>query len=287
MGRIAPVAGAFCALALAWLAPAPAGGAHLFVSHFGNDRTGTGTPFAPFATLQKAVDAATDGDTIQLELGGNYGPALINNKSLTIVSFHGGGIFEPGGTALTFNGGPNNELTLRGLTIDQAGSANTGIMFNSGRKLNVYDNVIQNGTGAASGIFFRPNSNSEINLLNNVINGFGTAGAGSGIRIEPRNGADVVGAMYKSLLSNNRTGIRSVAGAGSVSLTSSGGNITGGGTGILSSGPGSQIVVNDSTITNNSIGVQSQNSGQIRTRGNNTLFGNASNGTFTGSQPGS
>jgi hypothetical protein len=284
MGRIASIAGAFCALALAWLAPAPAGGAHLFVSHFGNDTTGTGTPFAPFATLQRAVDLANSGDVIQLELGGNYGAATIDNKSLTIVSNHGGGIFEPGGPALTFNSGSGNDtLTLRGLTIDQAGSANNGIMFNSGRKLNVLDTTIQNGSGGSSGIFFRPNTNAELNLRNTTINEFGTAGGGSAIRIEPRNGADVISAMYASLLSNSRTGIRSVAGAGSnVNVLVRDMDIVGGATGISSSGPGSVVRVRDSAISNNQFGLTSQNGGQILTGGFNSVVANTANENFTG-----
>jgi hypothetical protein len=286
MPRIAPVVSALCVLAFAWLAPAPAEGAIIFVSGLGNDTTGDGSQSNPFKTLQKAADEANSDDTIIVGAPGTVGPVVINNKTLSIIAVTGAGIFSPGTHAITFNGGANRELTLRGLTIDQGGDPFSGILFNSGRKMNVFDTTIQNGSGNWGGITFRSNTASELNVRNNTINGFGTSGAGSGINIAPRNGADVTGTVSDSTLSNNRSGVRVFSGTGvTANLIISNNIITGGGTGISASGVGSQIVVDQSTITHNALGVQAQDSAQIRTRVNNTMFGNAIDGTFTGTQP--
>jgi hypothetical protein len=278
MARIASITGAFYVVAFAWLAPVPAGAAQLFVSQFGND-SGNGTAFQPLLTLQAAINAANDGDVIQLEMGGNYGPGVINNKTLSIISFDGGGIFEPGGTALTFNSGNGSDtLTLRGLMIDQGGSNNHGIVFNSGRKLDISNTTIQNGRGPRVAVFHRPNSNSEVNIRNTTINEFGTSGIGGAVRIEPRNGADVKGTFSNNTFNNSSTGIASTAGSGgTVDLFVIDNVIAGGGTGISSSGVDSRVRIRNSTITGNSAGLQSQSSGQILTGGFNTVVNNSLN----------
>jgi hypothetical protein len=285
MNRIAPVVSAFCVLAFSWLTPVPAQGARVwYVAAFGNDATGDGSLIDPFLTLQKAHDVASSGDTIQADKG-NFARVVIT-KSLTLVSNEIAAIVDPGNHAITFNGGTNGELTVRGFTIDQGGAAKSGILVNSGRKLNVFDTTIQNGSGNWGGITFRPTTASEINVTNTTINGFGTSGNGGAVSIAPRNGADVTGTISNSSLSNSRFGVRVFSGDGSATnLLISNSTITGGTTGISASGVGSQIVVNDSRITHNGLGVEAQNGAQIRTRGNNTNFGNALPGAPTGTQP--
>jgi len=269
------------------LACGQASAAHLFVSPFGNDGTGTGSANAPFLTLQGAVNDAQSGDVIQLEMGGNYGGAVINNKTLTILSTEGGGVIEPGVGGIVFNGaGGNDILTIRGLTIDQAGSANNGIVFNSGRKLNVFDSFIQNGSGAASGIFFQPNDAvSELNVRNTVISEFGTSGVGAGIRIAPRAGGDVDVAIEDVAAYNSRTGISSTAGAGSFidalykNLLASGGGI-----GVSSAGAGSTVRLADSTIANNATGLSHPGTAKLISVGGNAVRQNTVNGTFTATE---
>lgn len=259
---------------------------HLFVSPFGND-AGNGSAFAPFLTLQGAINAAQSGDVIQLERGGNYGGGIINNKSLTILSTEGGGVIEPGAAGIIFNGVGNDDiLTIRGLTIDQGGSVNNGIIFNSGRKLNVFDTVIQNGSGGASGIFFQPNDPfAEINVLDSIIAQFGTSGSSAGIRIAPRAGGDVDVSIEGLSAYNNRVGISSTAGAGSVidalydELLASGGGV-----GVSSVGAGSTVRVRNSTITNNTTGLSHPGTAKLISVGGNTVRQNTTNGTFTATE---
>jgi hypothetical protein len=260
---------------------------HLFVSPFGNDG-GTGTAFQPFLTLQGAVNAADAGDVIQLEMGGNYGGAIINDKTLTIMSTAGGGVIEPGAAGIVFNGVGNNDiLTIVGLTIDQAGSGNNGITFNSGRKLNVFDSLIQNGTGGASGVFYQPDDAfSELNIRNSTFSGFGTVGSSAGIRIAPRAGGDVDVLIEDVLAINNRFAALTSAGSGSVIdalydefLAS------GGGTGVQSSGTGSTVRLRNSVISNNATGLSHPGTAKLISLGGNSVRANTANGTFTATEP--
>jgi hypothetical protein len=283
MRTIARFAGITSTLAVFLLTAPPAWSEHLFVSQFGND-AGDGSAFQPFRTLQGAINAANGGDTIQLEMGGDYGPGAIDNKSLTIISRQGGGIFNPDGPGLLITGtGGDDTITVDGLVIDQGGSANNGIQFNSGHKLNVVNTTIRNGSGGASGIFFQPNGNAELNVTNSIISNFGTNGSGSGIRIQPRQGADVTSVLNGVTLQNNRSGLLVSAGDGSdVGVVLEGSTVSGNSVvGVRGTGSRVQIFSGGSTIVNNARGVQSNNGAQVLSPRNNILINNTVNGAFT------
>ena len=269
-------------LAVGLLAADPASAAHLFVSQFGND-AGDGSWSSPFRTLQAAADAASDGDVIQLEMGGDYGPVKINNKSLTIMSTTRGGIYSPGKSAIVFAGGANDVLTLIGLTIAMGYSPFNAIVFNAGLKLIMLDMLIQQGTGGASGLFFRPNTNSELNMRDTMINEFGTSGMGAGIRVAPRNGADVIGAIINTTILNSLIGLSVLAAAGSsVDLAVDPSYIGGGVDGVVSSGGKARVRIKDSVIANNSgRGLKHSNNGKIISLGGNSVVANGANGNFT------
>jgi hypothetical protein len=60
----------------------------------------------------------------------------------------------------------------------------------------------------------------------------------------------------------------------------------GNGLGVEAVGALAQGVVSNSTIVDNSLtGVESSGGGQLLSRGNNTLFGNGTDGAFTGTIP--
>jgi hypothetical protein len=259
-----------------WLTVAPAFAAHIFVSQFGSDTTGNGSPNAPFKTLQRAVNAAQDNDVIQLEMGGNYGPATITNKTLTIMSTEGGGIFEPGMTAITYNGAAGDILTLIGLTIDQGGSPFNGIVFNLGLKLIMMDMLIQNGSGGAYGVLFQPTTNAELHIRDSTVAEFGATGAGAGIRVVPRNGADVIGSIRNCTLLNNLVALFVLAGLNSFNdMVMNPSYIGGGGTAVTSSGAGSTVRIKESIIANNVVGLNRPNSGKIVSLGGNSVYANS------------
>jgi len=277
MSRFSRKSGIAAVLAIILFAADPASAAHLFVSHFGSDTTGNGSPSAPFRTLQAAVDAANDGDVIQLEQGGNFGQVTIDNKSLTIMSTNRGGVFSPSGPAIVFNGDADDVLTLIGLTIAMGYSPFNAIVFNAGLKLVMLDMLIQQGGGY--GLLFRPTTLAELIIRQAIISEFG----GAGIWIKPRNGADVIGAIINATILNSLVGLSILAAAGSsIDLAMDPSYIGGGTDGVVASGAGARVRIKDSVIANNSgRGLKHPDNGQIISLGGNSVVANGTNGNFT------
>jgi hypothetical protein len=72
------------------------------------------------------------------------------------------------------NAGPNDAVSLRGLTIDGTGAAATGIKFNTGKSLTVENCIIRHVTSA--GIDFLPNATSNLSVSNSLVADNGTHG---------------------------------------------------------------------------------------------------------------
>lgn len=66
-----------------------------YVATTGNDTTGNGSSGSPYATLQKAHDSATAGDTVYVEEG-VYEQTISGTKNLTIIGVGGMAIFYGG-----------------------------------------------------------------------------------------------------------------------------------------------------------------------------------------------
>lgn len=129
------------------LLPAPAFAADtgkdttdIYVSNTGNDATGDGSQSAPYATLTKAVDAATDGRTIYVMSDLTMTKcARFYSKSLTITSGEGGPYtvtrsegfaaqndiarswYNPAMVEVQTNGDKPAGLTLTNIILDDAG----------------------------------------------------------------------------------------------------------------------------------------------------------------------
>lgn len=274
------LATAISILTIMSLAAGPTSAALLFVSPFGDDATGDGSPTAPFKTLQAAHNAAAGDDTIMLEMAGSFGPIVIN-RSINIQGVPGAGIFDPPGPCVTVNA-PGKTVIIDNVTCDQSGDAQHGILINTAHKVNVTNSTIRGGTGAKCGIFAQPNANSELNVIDTTIGPFGPANPGGGICIIPRSGADVIGTVTDAELLNGFFSLRSVAGSGSTvrvsveDVTASGNNI-----GISSNGSGSNVAISNSTITANTTGVTHLNNGRVVSLGDNTMIWNSGDGSFT------
>ncbi len=285
MRKIARFAGAVSALAASWLVTSPAAAEHLFVSPFGNDDTGNGTPSAPLETLQGAIDFAGPGSAfIQLEMGGNYGPGVVGpGQNLTIFSTQGGGVFDPDGPGILVNGDGSTIVTLDGVTI---GGATIGVQFNSGHKLNVRNTTIQDISGGGSGILFRPNINAELNVGNTVITNTGDTGDASGIRIDPRAGADVTGVLDNVTLQNNRAGLVLDAGSGVfLDIAVADSTISGNSIGLQARGAGSELRVRETIVIGNGTGLHRPNGGKIESLEGNSVTGNTTDGSANSTVP--
>jgi hypothetical protein len=165
-------------LALATALPtvsAQAQSAHTFVSPTGNDSNPGCSIAAPCRTFQAALAATTASGEISVLGTADYGTFTIN-KAISIVN---GGGFEAGimvpsqGTGIVINAGPNDAVSLRGLTIEggppsaSGFQGATGIQFNSGQSLTV-DNCLIRRLGS-NGISFVPNATSNLLVSNSLV----------------------------------------------------------------------------------------------------------------------
>jgi hypothetical protein len=275
----------------------------------------------PCRTINRAVSQTNArGEVIILD-SGPYQPFTVS-KSINITAAPGVqptitvGTINQGLGAL-INAGPQDDVTLRGLSITRAQTA--GIRFNSGRALLVEsctingsgtagiwvngagsvfikDTTVRNGAGGfdGHGIMVLPSSGTAIVTvehcrLENNDPGVGFGGAGDGI----------LQADSAVQFSNSKVTVRDTVSSGNVvafSVFSATGSAemnlenclaSGNGAGVVGNASGSgnvTIRVSGSVITDNLLGVGTGGGAvAILSRGNNTVEGNTqSNGSFTG-----
>lgn len=252
------------------------------VSSFGKDTPTCGTTvFDACRTLQHGVDRANAGDTVYLDLVGDYGPATIA-KTINIIGAADAGIYSPADACLTINGAIDDIVTVTNLTCDQAGAARHGIVFNSGHRLRLVDVRLTHGGSGACGVRFQPNTNAEFDFFNVHETSWGTAAN----CIFPRAGADVTGVIANAGMQDDLYGIRTSAPAGSlIAVSCDECRISGGTVGILSSGAGSTVRIKNCLITENGTGLSHPNDGAVVSNGGNSIIGNTVNGTVTATAP--
>jgi len=209
MTRIATIiAAALAFTATLPIVPAQAQRDRVFVASYGTDTDNTLCSFEqPCRTFQNAINnVAVDGEVTAIDSAG-FQPMTIT-QSVTITSPNGveAGIqAAPDGAAITINA-PGATVTLRGLTLEGAGVAYYGIVFNSGASLTVIDCVAQNffyagpGTTTGIGILMQPTSGPISFVITNTIvsnNGF------SGIYYAPQSGSATANGVIDHVVTTN------------------------------------------------------------------------------------
>jgi hypothetical protein len=145
-----------------------------FVSSSGVD-TNPCTVTQPCASFAHAYTAVGPSGIVAALDPGKYGPLTIYGP-VTIDGNGWAAITAPANSnGITINAQPSDKITLKGLAIDGVGTANNGILFNTGAGLNVFDctikNTLDNGiyVGVLNGVSllvsntFISNVNSETN----------------------------------------------------------------------------------------------------------------------------
>jgi parallel beta helix pectate lyase-like protein len=263
----------------------------VFVSGLGNDANpgSITSPKRSFASALTVTDAG--GEIIVLDSAG-YGPVTIN-KSVSIISPPGvyAGVTVTSGDGITVSIGPSDTVILRGLTLSGAGGGSNGINFTSGATLHVESCVVdrfQNGircVSAAQGFAVRL-------FVKDTITRDGGDGiiATSGelsldqVRIEHNvnQGLEIDGSakasIRNSVSSGNGNGMYA---EGELSIESClvAHNING-----VASNASGVVRVSNSMVTDNSgFGFRAISPATMKSRGNNTVDGNATNvsGTIT------
>src|SRR5262245_13598919 len=182
-------------LALGMLAaPAQAQLARTWVSSLGNDANDCNRS-TPCKTFQRAHDNTLALGEISVLDPGGYGAVTIT-KGISIINDgvgEAGTLVSGGLNGITINAGPNDRITLRGITVKGIGfGGGNGIVFQSGRFLSVENCVVRNLTGTAQnqfigyGIIFNPGTASEIAVSNTMV----TDNEGHGISVVPQAGIE-------------------------------------------------------------------------------------------------
>lgn len=134
--------GVFFGTLILFLSATMSFGATWYTATSGSDMS-TGTQDNPFATIQHAVDAATDGDTVMVEAGTYSGGITISNDGITLQSVSGAAAttIEGGTTGITV---ACNDVTIQGFGfknavtgINIASSQATNLTFSS----NIFNNL--------------------------------------------------------------------------------------------------------------------------------------------------
>jgi hypothetical protein len=264
-------------------APANAQAARTFVSPTGSD-SNLCTLLAPCRFLQAALLQTNPGGEIAVlgTAGYNNGLTVTITQAVSIVNpgaFEAGIVVPSGGTGITINAGSSDAVSLRGLTISGGGNGNNGIDFTSGGSMVVADCTITNLVN--DGIRFAPAAASELYVTHTRV-----SGTANGIDFIPA--VQVGGPIYvrATLLqveaigntngiifdnTNDPAGRPYATVADSVAANNS--NIGIGYTTTIAS-PFTAILIRNTSVSNNGIGVSNNNPHMLFLLDHSSLSGN-------------
>ena len=271
-----------------------------FVASTGSDANPC-SRVAPCRTFGAALaQTAGGGEIVALDSGG-YGAVTIS-QAVTIVAAPGiqASISPSSGTAITVNAGPSDVVVLRNLYLNAQGGE-IGIAYYAARALQVENLVINGFTN--EGILMSLTNPADLYVADTIIRNTGNTGiylsSASGIanvsivrvRLDNNDSGVVaianVHASVKDTIASGGAGTAFAAGFGSASaqLNLEGCVASGNAYGITaySASSTATVRVSNCSLTGNGTGVLAGINGLILSRGNNTLEGNISDGTFTGS----
>jgi Right handed beta helix region len=289
-----------------------------YVSSGGSDSNDC-SQTAPCLTFDQAIGKTIAGGQVSVLAAGTFGPALIT-KSLTIVN-------DTTGTAtdccsddiqgsiqamIVVAAGPNDVVTLRGLTINPSGNplpGEIGVMIQNALQVNIEKCTIRNVVGA--GIEVAPSSSGtlassiSLKIEDTIVTGT-AAGArissapavlvnvsisrssfqnnsGGGIRLDTTPGAAITAAIADSTISLNAgNGLNALGSSSNVMVNLLRDVIASNGSaGVQANGATAAVLVNATALLNNPSALSAINGGRILTYGNNSIVGSSGSG-FTG-----
>jgi hypothetical protein len=272
---------------------AATGATRTFVSALtGNDANGC-TVMSPCRTFANALtQTSAGGEIVALDSGG-YGAVTIT-QSVSILAATGiyAGVSATSGVAVAINAGASDVVTLRGLTLNGQGGTD-GIDFNSGGALSIESCLI---SGFSTKGIFVSAAPSTSSVSDTTVRDCGFEGMSVHVASVQ---ASIDHCRFENnpfgffALSSARASLRDSVISGSSSIAAGaqfGGELdiedcliaNNGGTGIDSDLGGAVVRVSDTTVTDNGTGLVF-GTGTLLSRGNNTVEGNGTNGSFSGS----
>ena len=262
--KIAPLLSVLgCLVALLYAAPAQAQ-TRTWVSGVGNDANPCSRT-APCKTFAGAISkTAASGEINCLDPGG-FGAVTITKAMTIACEGVTAGVLVSGTNAIIVSAGPTDQVTLRGLDINGAGTGINGIRFLAGKAL-IVDNCqiyefTTNGIDVALGA-----SGSSVTVKDTRINNLG----GVGIRVTTTVGGVSLSADHVNI-SRVSSGVEAAAG-GNASVSNS--IMTTASNGVLASANGAVMTVANSVMSSNNVGANATVSGATIALTNSDLFAN-------------
>jgi Pro-kumamolisin, activation domain/Divergent InlB B-repeat domain len=275
------------------------------------------TRSAPCLTFAAALALTTAGGEIDVLDPGDFGPVTIA-QSVSIEGYETGpGGPSPTGTSgITIAAGANDVINLRGLALNGFnGSGTSGIVFNSGARLNIRNCLVQGfqtagitfapGPGSASparlfmvdtiaalngvGLWIAPTGGIAVNAtLRNLNIDWNT---GDGLRVDGTGGSGTANVVIadSSTSFNGSNGIDAISGPGSVIVTAMRVVASGNGAdGVLSNqsnGGTATVAMGSALLDHNAVAAQAMGGASLLSYDNNEVTGNTTNGSFSGTTP--
>lgn len=270
------------ALLPALVAPAAAQASRTFVSGTGTD-TGACPRTAPCATFAYALTQTSAGGEINCLNAGEYGAVSITFAVTISCEAGTAGILATTASAvIAVNAGASDDVTLRGLDLNGAGTGGVGIGIQSAKTVHI-ENCAFRGFRA-----FSPSAGLSITTSSTVftyVTDSVFSGNSNGINLDRIAGFNVVSLKNVIITGSISDGVLAHAPAIYVNITESviSGN---GGSGVKVASTASEANVDRTTMTNNGAALNAAASGAtIRAIGNNlfdntTAFSIASGGTI-------
>ena len=250
----------FCAF------PAHATSLVTFVSGKGTDAGTCASPATPCRSFQFAIGQTSTGGEVKTLDPAHYGGMVIT-KSISVTGVEGASINRISGDAIVINAGPNDKISITGLTLDGSPAGQNGIVLKSAGSLTVFRCAIRNFK--KQGIFLQPPAGTTKFLIADTIasdNGI------DGIFIAPQgDGLDLIGTLDHVVMSKNGgagLGLTAATDVTSVESTASGNDFDG----FYVEG---RLRLFHSTATGNlNCGVNVPSVGVAWSAANNFIFGN-------------
>jgi hypothetical protein len=254
----------------------------------------------PCRTIARAISEVKDGGEVVIIESGDYAPFGVS-KSVTVTAAPGvsAGITSTSAVAIGIGIQPTDVVVLRGLTFRGFGSAATGLLFSTPGTLHIENCLVEGFTQAGIDCFpivaglqqvFIKNTTARRNYYGILIEGYSQLAASvraslQGCKLENNSfkgltvGNNARATVSDSTAAHNNIGFEAVVN-GELNLENCVSSNNNEGVTAIST---SVIRVSDSTITDNGTGLNNQSTGGILSRRNNTVEGNTTNGSFSGS----
>lgn len=284
-------------------APVSAQATRTWVSGVGDDANPCSRT-APCKTFAGAISKTAAGGEINAIDPGGYGAVTITKSMVIDGSSQHSSILSSGTNAINISGA-GIVVTLRNLAINGAGSGIHGINIINAASVTlenvVIDNVSGNGINLVSsgnvalsinnvsirralgsGVLLKPGTGASATA---TLHDLHLAGGGSGLRVESRGNATVSASVISS---NTNDGVLVVPADDAASVVISDSRIVANGSGattagVHANGAAATVRLRGNTLSGNSVGLLSENSGAIVSHGDNLVAGNGTDGAPTAS----